>query len=321
MKARLSSAITPFTSIQASTVLTSLDFTELEDNLRANVRLRQQIGTHTLTGEYSFRDRIFNGSLGYQTVHSSIGAILTSPAIQLGDTGIYLSYQASAQHITADTDRIDLLDPLPENFRVTLDRFQAGASLSKAFLLWQGEGLPATPTEGLRYTPQPTIPFIQLIAGVTGVISSYSSDDNQNAVTGVIGLQGQFGHFSRPWLDYTGFNLTYAQVFQNGSSPFLFDRVIDARVLGAGFTQQIYGPFRLGVQTTINLDTGEQISTDYILEYSRRSYGVTLRVNPEREVGSLTLRISDFNWRGGTEPFSPDSEIRTVEGGVRRTTD
>lgn len=95
--------------------------------------------------------------------------------------------------------------------------------------------------------------------------------------------------------------------------PFLFDRYVDERVLSAGISQQIYGPWRLGFQTSINLDTGKESSTDYIVEYSRRTYGITLRYNPVLELGAFSIRISDFNWTGGADPFS---EVRPVVGGV-----
>ena len=88
-------------------------------------------------------------------------------------------------------------------------------------------------------------------------------------------------------------------------------------MLSAGITQQLYGPLRVGFQTTINLDTGESSTTDYILEYSRRTYGITFRYNPVLELGAVSFRISDFNWTGGTNPFDP-SEVKPVVGGVKR---
>jgi hypothetical protein len=323
LKGRLNATLGPRTSVRGTATFESLELGEIERDLRASLRLRQTIGTrlpHTLTLESSYRDRLYNGSLGYQTVQSSIGGVLTSPVIPLGKTGVNLSYQASAQRIKADTDRLDLLEPEPpirENNRISLNRVQGSAALSRGFLLWQGQPLPPTATAGLRYTAAPVVPNLQAIVGVTGTRTSYSSGDNQTSLTGTIGLQGQFGHFSRPFLDYTAFNISYSQTLINGISPFFFDRFVDTRVLSAGLTQQIYGPFRIGVQAVLNLDTGEQISTDYIVEYSRRTYGITLRYNPQRELGSLSLRISDFNWVGGSDPFS-DSEIIPVVGGVRR---
>jgi hypothetical protein len=317
LRARLRTTLGPRTRLDGSAIFLSLEnFPNLpENNFRGNLRLRQSIGTHSLAAEYSYRDRLFNGSLGFQTVQSSLGAVLTSPAIPLGGTGINLSYQAGYQFINADTDRPDLLEPVRENNRIDLGRAQVSVALSRGFNLWQGEPLPRTPTQGLRYTRTPVVPFVQLVLGVRGVGTSYSSGDRQNSIAPSVGIQGQFGHFSRPFLDYTGFNVTYTQVGRDGISPFLFDRLVDVRVLSFGLVQQVYGGFRVGFQSAINLESREAISTNYTVEYSRRSYAIILRFNPERQVGSLTFRISDFNWNGTPEPFSGD--VRTVEGGVR----
>ncbi|MFW5762995.1 MAG: DUF3769 domain-containing protein, partial [Coleofasciculus sp.] len=307
LKARLDATFTPRTTLRASATFTSLDPDEFEEELRASVRLQQVIGTdlpHNLNLEYSFRDRLFNGSLGFQTVQQSLGAVITSPVIRLGDTGINLTYQAGIQAINATTDRPDLLPPPPrENNRIDLTRYQASATLSRSFTLWRGEALPLTPTEGLRYTPRPVVPFLALRGVATGVASAYSSGDTQESLSGTIGLVGQLGHFSQPYLDYTRFNLSYTQVARGNLSPFRFDRVADRIVLSAGITQQIYGPFLAGFQTSFNLDTGEEISTDLFLEYSRRTYSILLRYNPVQELGSISLRINDFNWAGNPGLF------------------
>ncbi len=312
------------TFVRGRASITSLDLGQLEDNLRASLRLSQSIGNvaapHQLTVEYSYRDRLFNGSLGYQTVQSSLGGVLTSPVIALGSTGIALSYQAGAQLINAESDRADLLEVDRDNDRISLSRLQASVALNRGFALWQGTALAATPTEGLRYTPTPVVPYVSLFTGLKGVSSLYSSGDSQNTITGTIGIQGQFGHFSRRLFDYTGFNVSFSQDLRSGLSPFLFDRAVDSKVLELGFVQQIYGPFRFGIQASLNLDTGENISTDYILEYSRRTYGVALRYNPVLALGSLSLRISDFNWNGGSNLFS-DSEVKPVLNGVRQIND
>ena len=84
-----------------------------------------------------------------------------------------------------------------------------------------------------------------------------------------------------------------------------------------GITQQLYGPIRIVVQNTFNLDSDNNISTDYIIEYSRRTHNITLRYNPELEIGSFSFRINDFNWRGNAEPFNRN-DIRPVNQGVRR---
>ncbi len=321
LKARLNATLSPKTTVQGSGILTSLDLGTVEDNLRASLRLRQELGDknpHILNLEYSYRDRLYNGSLGFQTVQSSLGAVVTSPIIPLGKSGLNLRYQGGAQYINANSDRLDLLATQRDNNRISLGRVQGSATVDGGITLWQGKGLPPTPTEGLRYTPNPIVPYVQAFGGVTGTNSYYSSGDNQSTVIATVGLRGQFGHFSRPAFDYTAFNVSYSQGIFSGASPFLFDRAVDNKVLSAGISQQIYGPFSLGFQTSINLDTSQRTSTDYILEYNRRTYGITLRYNPVLELGGISFRISDFNWSGGTDPFSDPSEIKPVRGGVRQ---
>ena len=63
--------------------------------------------------------------------------------------------------------------------------------------LWRGKALPATATQGLRYTPTPIVPFLRGVASVTGVTSLYGSGDNQSTLIGTIGLEGQLGHDSK----------------------------------------------------------------------------------------------------------------------------
>jgi lipopolysaccharide export system protein LptA len=321
LKARLNTILTPRSRVEGTGNLDSFDLNTIEDNLRASVRFQHQLGNtnpHLLNLEYSYRDRLYNGTLGYQTVQSSFGGVITSPNIPLGRSGFNLRYQGGAQLITANTDRQDLLDIPRRNDRISLSRLQASATVDGGLLLWQGKALPPTATGGLRYTPNPVVPYLRAIAGVTGTTSQYSSGDNQSTLIGTIGLEGQFGNFSRSYLDYTAFNISYSQGFNSGLSPFLFDRAVDNKVLSFGIAQQIYGPFRFGFQTSINLDTNERSSTDYILEYSRRTYGVTLRYNPVLELGGISFRISDFNWSGGTDPFSDRGEVKPVVGGVRQ---
>ena len=306
------------TRLETNVSLTSFDFSDVEDNLRARAAATQLVGNlnnpYTFSLESNFRDRLFNGSLGFQTVFSNIGGVVTSPNIALGKTGINLRYQASVQNINADTDRQDLLETNRDNDRINLSRYQGAVFLNKGFSIWQGKPLPTTKNEGLRYTPAPVVPYLQLFTGVSGVGSFYSNSDTQLSLRGEIGIQGQLGHFSRSWLDYTGFNLNYSQSIRGDTSPFLFDRDVDRQTVSLGLTQQVYGPIRIGVQTSFNLDNDDEISTDYILEYSRRTHNITLRYNPVLKIGSFSFRISDFNWRGNPEPFKQNNITPVIQG-------
>lgn len=321
VRADLRVQLSPSTVFRGSAALTTVDPSEFMDKLRANALLEQQIptplGVHTLALLATYRDRLFNGSLGYQTVQNSIGAVFLSPNIGLGIPGLVLNYQVGYQYVTADTDQESLLKPVRENNLVSLSRFQTTAGLNYSFLLWQGKPLPATPTQGLRYTPNPLTPYISVNTGLRGVFGSYSSGNTQQNVIATVGIYGQFGHFSRDFFDYTAIGVSYSQVAGSGQSPFLFDRIADNQVLSLSAFQQLYGPLRVGIQASVNPGTQATISTDYFLEYSRRTHGIIIRYNPTLQLGSISLRISDFNWSGTAEPFE-GSGVTPVEGGVIR---
>jgi lipopolysaccharide export system protein LptA len=307
IKANVEGDLTPDTRIQASASLASLNLSRFSSNLRAKASVKKDVSLlslpHILTGEAVYRERIFNGSLGYQEVESSLGGLLTSPNIPIGNTGINLDYQVGAQIVTANTDRQNLLQPIRSNDLVSLNRYQTAANLTKSFRLWEGKGLPADRPETYNYSPVPVVPYLQLNTGIKGAISSYSNGEDQSSVGYNVGVQGQIGNFSGASFDYTGFNLNYFQQFRGNSSPFLFDRVVDNRLLSAGINQQISGPWRLGIQASVNLDTGQAVSTDYYVEYSRRTYNFLIRYNPTLQLGSIGFRLNDFNWDGLTPKF------------------
>ena len=147
--------------------------------------------------------------------------------------------------------------------------------------------------------------------------SLYGNGDSQPSISGSIGVSGQLGNFSRPFFDYTGFNLSFSQALRGDPSPFLFDRFADLKTISWALTQQLYGPVRFGVQSALNIDTDDEINTDLFLEYSRRTYNILLRYNSRLQVGSISLRISDFNWSGNPGPFD-GTGIRPVIQGVPR---
>ncbi len=312
LSARLKSQLSSKINFGAYVALRSVDFTNLANNVRAGLRLDRQIGDNNLAFEAAYRERIVNGSLGEQTIQNRAGLIFSSPTQPIGKTGIELNYRLAAELLTANTDRFGGID------LVSLGRIQGSASIQRAVDLWRGKTLPPTATEGMKYTPEPIQPYVRIVGGLTGVVSGYSNGDSQTSLIGKIRFEGQLGHFSRPYLDYTGFFVGFSQGVQIGDSPFLFDRVIDRQVVSAGFLQHVYGPVRLGFQTSINLDTGEFFNTDVILDYSRRTYGLTLRYNPNLQVGSIVFRINSFNW-GSNQDLLTSPEIGATEAGVLQT--
>jgi Protein of unknown function (DUF3769)/LptA/(LptD N-terminal domain) LPS transport protein len=304
VKTALTTNIAPGTVFEAKAALTSLEPSVIGNNLRSSLSLSQDldlpIGKHKVVADSAYRERVFNGTLGFQDLQSSLGVGITSPKITLGDTGIKFDYTAGFRILNALTDRTEIRD---SDGRVGLGRFQMTANLNKSWRLWEGIGPDPNERSTYNYSPAPVIPYLQLNTGINAKVGSYTNGESQSLYGYGISLQGQLGHFTAPAFDYTGFNLGYSQGFLSGSSPFLFDRFLDTRVVTAGINQQLFGPLRAGIQTSINLDTSRAISTDYYLEYSRRTFTIVARYNPVLQLGSIGFRLNDLDWRGQADPF------------------
>ncbi len=305
--ATLNGAFDDGSSLAARASFSGLDFTKIDSLLRFNASYQLPVfGDHLLLSQYAFRDRIFNGSLGFQDVNNILGTTLLSPNYVLGDSQISLNYQASAQLVGAVRD-----DVLPSTVG-SLIRLQGAVSLSRAFPLLRGEPLPAEKETGLRFSPKPIVPRLDAFVSAQGVNSFYSNGANQAVLSGTVGLSAEVGNFAKDFLDYTALTVSYTQAFPSGKSPFLFDRVADTRSLTAAIVQQIYGPIRLGVQQSWNVDTGNLIDSVYSLEYARRTYSVLVRYNPTQGLGEFLLRISDFNWT------RPPNNVTNVQNGIEQ---
>ena len=305
--ATVNSAFDDGQKLSARASFSGLDFSQLDSVLRVNATYERPVfDNYTLLSQYAFRDRVFNGSLGFQDVNNLFGTTLISPNLILGDSKISFNYQVAAQIVGALRD-----DTVP-NTVGTLIRLQSAAVLTRAFPLFQGQPAPAEKETGLRFSPTPVVPKVNAFVTLQGVSSLYSNGANQSTLFGTLGLSGEVGNFVKDFLDYTAFTVSYTQAFSSGRSPFLFDRLADTRSLTAGIVQQIYGPIRLGIQQSLNLDSGTVFDSVYSLEYARRTYAVLIRYNPNQGLGELLLRISDFNWT------RPPANVTTIENGIEQ---
>ena len=305
--ATVNSAFDDGQKLSARASFSGLDFSQLDSVLRVNATYERPVfDNYTLLSQYAFRDRVFNGSLGFQDVNNLFGTTLISPNLILGDSKISFNYQVAAQIVGALRD-----DTVP-NTVGTLIRLQSAAVLTRTFPLFQGQPAPAEKETGLRFSPTPVVPKVNAFVTLQGVNSLYSNGANQSTLFGTLGLSGEVGNFVKDFLDYTAFTVSYTQAFSSGRSPFLFDRLADTRSLTAGIVQQIYGPIRLGIQQSLNLDSGTVFDSVYSLEYARRTYAVLIRYNPNQGLGELLLRISDFNWT------RPPANVTTIENGIEQ---
>ena len=269
----------------------------------------------------SYRERIYNGSLGLQTVVYSYGANLAGNAL-LGlhknpensrkapfFAPVNLNWAVQSGSYQAELFETDTLD--------TLWRSYANLAASTTLQLWQGSALDASedPKRGLRYSPIPVAPSFGINFGASGYVATYSDGANQNTLTLWGGPSFTLGQFDRPVFDYTRFSASIAGTFLNGASPFGFDRTVDLRTLSFQAAQQIYGPIVLEAGATFNIDNGSEfygdVSYSYVeLKLQRRSYELGVYYSPYDGIGGIRVKLNDFNFTGSGTPFVPRPRSR-----------
>ncbi|MGQ9837960.1 MAG: DUF3769 domain-containing protein [Cyanobacteriota bacterium] len=280
--------------------LRGIVFEEFAQRLRAQVEHRITTGDGgQVTYTYAHRERFFSGQLGFQIVENRFGASYSSPTFRLGNTGLDLTYRVAADSIDAlgqadeiDTDPDLALEKATESIQLT--RLQLQATLNRSFALWRPPSTAADPPP--RFSALPIEQGVWLNTGLSSSQSLYSNGRAQSYTAGSIGLDAVLGAFVADTFDYTNLSLTYSNGFLAGASPFLFDRITTREQMVLGFLQQLYGPLRIGAETTLDLQSGQQVDTTYRLGYDRRTYGLMLQYNPVRQSGALELRVEGLNW-------------------------
>lgn len=269
----------------------------------------------------SYRERIYNGSLGLQTVVYSYGAnlagnvVLNQPKPQKANRKapfiepVNLNWAVQSGVYEAALFEINTLDSLWRSY--------ANLAVSTTLQLWQGSALDASedPKRGLRYAPVPVVPGLGINFGASGYAATYSDGANQNTLTLWGGPSFTLGRFDRPVFDYTRFSASIAGTFLNGASPFGFDRTVDLRTVSFQAAQQIYGPIVLEAGATFNIDNGSEFYGDasysYIeLKLQRRSYEVGVYYSPYDGIGGIRVKLNDFNFNGSGTPFVPRPRSR-----------
>lgn len=300
------------------------------DNFRAGTRSNAQFSTPLgLPGHSSsqaalfgsYRERVYNGSLGLQTLVYSYGAELKGEAQLTGSreddqppqgtpyfTPLRLNWQALSGNYQAalfDTDTLD-----------TQWRSVLRGGVNGSLRLWEHrDGANPDTMAQLRYAPVPVIPGLGLDFGINGSTSFYQDGAQQNTLTMAAGPSFTIGRFERPVLDYTRFSASLAGTILDGGSPFGFDRTVDLRTVSFNAAQQIYGPLVLEAGATINIDNGSDfygdVSYSYVeLKLQQRAYEIGIFYSPYDGIGGIRIRLNDFDFSGSGTPFVPRPQHR-----------
>ncbi|MEB3202754.1 MAG: DUF3769 domain-containing protein, partial [Synechococcus sp.] len=310
-------------SLDSETSMSTLDPENFRSGTRSITRLTAPLrlpghasASAALFGSY--RERIYNGSLGLQTLVYSYGANLTGTSVFNQPKGrlkgeatmtetpvkqapffapVTLTWAAQSGNYQATLFETNTLE--------TLWRSYANLAISSSLQLWQGKELSQNgdPSLGLRYSPTPIIPGVSLNFGTSGYLATYSDGARQNTLTLWGGPAFTIGQFDKPFFDYTRLSTSIAGTFLNGASPFGFDRTVDLRTLSFQAAQQIYGPLVIEAGATVNIDNDSDfygdVSYSYVeLKLQRRSYEIGVFYSPYDGIGGIRVKLNDFNFAG-----------------------
>ncbi len=292
----------------------------------------------------TYRERTFNGSLGLQNVIYAYGAGI----------GGNVNFQAhlnrnrkdngannptlettKSKNFSSPSNTKKLFGTVNLNWQLRSGNYQSNlfstgtlatlwrttfnTSISSSISLWEGKAISnaSYPMAGLRYSPRAIIPGLRLDFGATGNIANYGDGGNQNTLTLFGGPSITLGHFNKPFLDYTRIAASVAGSFNNGLSPFSFDRAVDLRTASVSVAQQIYGPLVLEAGVTYNIDPKSEFngtsSYSYVeVKLQRRSYELGIYYSPYDGIGGIRVKLNDFNFDGTGAPFIPTTATSPI---------
>lgn len=310
--------------LQADTSFSTLSPQNLAAGTRSIVRLSTPLG---LAGHQksqgqlfgSYRERVYNGSLGLQTVVYSYGGQLegtlrfnpdpADPRSDLRRTPYFgpieLDWRAIAGNYQANLFESDRLD--------TQWRARLNGGLSSSLRLWQAALEPEVDVSAaLRYAAEPVRPGLALNVGLASSLAGYGDGARQNTFTLFGGPAITLGRFRQPWFDYSQVAVLLGGTLRDGRSPFGFDRAVDLRTLSFRAAQQLYGPLVVEAGATVNIDSNSRfygdVSYSYVeLKLQQRSYELGVYYSPYDKIGGIRIRLNDFSFRGSGTPFVPRS--------------
>jgi hypothetical protein len=310
--------------LQADTSFSTLSPQNLAAGTRSIVRLSTPLG---LAGHQksqgqlfgSYRERVYNGSLGLQTVVYSYGGQLegtlrfnpdpADPRSDLRRTPYFgpieLDWRAVAGNYQANLFESDRLD--------TQWRARLNGGLSSSLRLWQAALEPEVDASAaLRYVAEPVRPGLALNIGLASSLAGYGDGARQNTFTLFGGPAITLGRFRQPWFDYSQVAVLLGGTLRDGRSPFGFDRAVDLRTLSFRAAQQLYGPLVVEAGATVNIDSNSRfygdVSYSYVeLKLQQRSYELGVYYSPYDKIGGIRIRLNDFSFSGSGTPFVPRS--------------
>ena len=294
----------------------SLDFekldkiAEVETFLTKNIYNEEKKHSKTLwdlTFFGSFREKTNNGSLGEIIVQSSLGGrmdfvkdekiVNNSDKITLNKISLltytYGEYSSPSKNLPSE-----LINRNRSNLSLKqIYNFHIWEPQKSKFIDSSYKYTPETIQRGLYWLLEGNLDFFR-----------YSDYNKQDLFLVKTGPKLVLGEFKKNILDYTEIGIYPRFKFNKGESPFLFDQIVDTKVIELVARQQIYGPLILKFTGELNVDENISENDNLInpvldLSWNRRAYNFAISYNFDTEVGGLNFKIHSFNFKGLGEKF------------------
>lgn len=294
----------------------SLDFekldkiAEVETFLTKNIYTEEKkhsktLGDLTLFG--SFREKTNNGSLGEITVQSSLGGRIDFKKDEkiLNNSDKKILNKTSLLSFTYG----EYGSPSKDSPSELINRNRYSLSLKRIynFNIWEPKK-PEFIDSSFKFTPKTIQKGLYWLLEGNLDFFRYSDNNKQDLFLVKTGPKLVLGDFKRNLFDYTEIGIYPRFKFNYGESPFLFDQVVDTKVIELVASQQIYGPLILKFTGELNIDENMSENDNLIkpvldLSWNRRAYNFAIFYKLDDEVGGFKFKINSFNFKGLGKKF------------------
>jgi hypothetical protein len=276
--------------------LNSFDFDKFSDAFRFKTELSNEIDLLDSKWEKTFygtyRERIWNGSLGEAEIYSGYGSKLLKENTWMVD-GIKKSEFLSLglAKITAEgLNTKKLVTSLKGNLFYSFDQ---------KFPISIIDPKKKSIDISYKYIPEPITKGLSLNTRLEASYSFYENGAHQEYLGLGIGPELIFGNFKNKTFDYTRISLLPLYKFDSGESVFKFDQNYENFTLDISFDQQLYGPIILKSFGILNLtndsnDYGEFIDSKISLNWKKRSYEFGIFYQPHNQAGGISFSLYGF---------------------------
>ncbi len=277
--------------------LNSFDFDKLSDAVRIETSLSKEISFFNSKWDKTFygiyRDRVWNGSIGESEIYEGYGSKLEKENSweQNGiiKTELFSFGLANLKGESLETK--DIESSIKGNIFYSFEQ--------KIPILFNNPSNQFI-DNSFEYIPKPINKGLYLNTKFSSLYALYEYGHYQTYLSFGAGPEFVYGDFKNKFFDYTRISLMPSYKLKSGESIFKFDQVSEKFILDMAFDQQIYGPFMISSNATLNLDHdskdyGNFINSRISINWKKRSYEFGIFYQPYDQSGGVSFNLFGFN--------------------------